>query len=186
VRNAAEFAEVVDGTPTRPLAGSSCWRCSIHKCRKLRPLSESGSSCYGATVPPPLARPIDRPPVRGVPAVRPPSACTYLSPFGGARDLFTCPYTDYRKQGQIVLVFGVSCALAAAGRPAARPTDRLSKRRKNFPPFLGMLRGKRKGGQFVHFYSGNRSAPPHCGKTYHRNSPQSLYIVRYDGNPKRW
>jgi hypothetical protein len=49
VRNAAEAAEAVDGTPTRPLAGSSCWRCSMHKCRKLRPLSESGSSCYGAT-----------------------------------------------------------------------------------------------------------------------------------------
>jgi hypothetical protein len=55
VRNAAEAAEAVDGTPTRPLAGSSCWRCSIHKGRKLRPLSESGSSCYGATIHPPLA-----------------------------------------------------------------------------------------------------------------------------------
>jgi hypothetical protein len=74
---------------------------------------------------------------------------TSSSPLGGARDLFfTCPYTDYRKQGQIVLVFGVSCALAAAGRPAARPTDRLPKRRKIFPPFLGMLRGKRKRGKF--------------------------------------
>ena len=49
VRNAAEDAEAVDGTPTRPLAGSSCWRCSIHKGDKLSPLSESGSSCYGAT-----------------------------------------------------------------------------------------------------------------------------------------
>jgi len=49
VRNAAEAAEAVDGTPTRPLAGSSCWRCSIHKGRNLRPVSESGSSCYGAT-----------------------------------------------------------------------------------------------------------------------------------------
>jgi hypothetical protein len=55
IRRAGEFAEVVDGTPTRPLAGSSCWRCSIHKGDKLSPLSESGSSCYGATVPPPLA-----------------------------------------------------------------------------------------------------------------------------------
>ena len=55
VRNAAEAAEAVDGTPTRPLAGSSCWRCSMHKGDNLSPLSESDSSCYGATGPPPLA-----------------------------------------------------------------------------------------------------------------------------------
>jgi hypothetical protein len=50
----------------------------------------------------------------------------------------------------------------------APPTNRLPKRVQNLHLFQGIMRprvnwatcGKRKGGQIVHFYSGNRSAPP--------------------------
>jgi len=87
--------------------------------------------------------------------------------------------TVSRKGGKICPLFRACSDRAATGRPAA------SEKGEKFSPFTAgtevrphshfALSPENKDNLSL-FYGGSRSAPPHCGKTYHRNSPSNRCI----------